>query len=329
MDYVQLKNDLLNLNIEHKGVYGSDPLFLVAVYRAKEKYGKQYLSKEWVMRDYVSKFFEIAYKDWFEVEKGEWGRSDDGFVMKCVRMYTMKRKANADKYVRKVFHYPVSRRFCSFTYGVRTSKDPFNVMEFLSSGNLGAHSPLTRSQRWVKQRHVQKGLYLWAKLYYLRGGKLGWGDCHTILGCLRPRKYREVTDPQAYLDWFIGKHVEIRNYAGLMLKKVFEENGLGATKVAEMLETTFETAKAEKNVKVMHEVAKTVLDVHETPTVDVEVAGFQIDNRSQEIGFEKMLNEGKSKEIVISEDDYKDAVNNMQGGTELAILANEHAHDTP
>ena len=325
MDYHKLRDDLVNLKITTTGIYGEDPIWAIGIWRAPSRNAKLVLHKELVIRSNVADFFDIQYVPWYEAEKGQWGISDDNMVMPCNKYYVMKDKRCSERFTRKVFHYPVSRRFCSYTDGKKTSKEPFNVLEFLATGNLGGHSPLSRSQRWIKQRHVQKGLYLWAKMYYLRGGKLGYGDCQMIMDRLRPRKKKEINDPQAYVDWFIGKHVEIRNYAGLMLKKIFEENGLGADKAADMLLETFGVAKNNKDAKVMHEVSKTVLGVHETPTHDVSLLHVQTDVRRNEVGFEKLLDQQEVREIGVSEEDYKDAVNNMEGGVEMVILANEHA----
>ena len=322
--YFQIKDELESIENPSKGIYGGDPIWMIVNKRGRYYNKKSWLNKEWVLREKVAKEFGFEYVAWYEAKVGEWGISDDGFVMPCYRIYELKNHAEGPRVERKQFCYPVGNRWCRWKDGKRTGK-PFLVKEFLDSGHLGYHSGISRDQRWIKSTYVQKGLYLWAKLYYLRNGRITHADAELVLSKVRPHKWKEIVNPKGYLNWFIGKHVHIRNFAGIMLKKVFEENGLDAIKVSSMMNETFEMAKDNKDAKEMHAIVKTLLEIHENGEKPVEENHAML----AEANFKAVLEKTETLALGVGEEDYKQALGNMDKGVEMAILANENVPNVP
>lgn len=261
----ELRQELLDIpedKLEY-GLYGEEPVWMLVNRRWTSPTNRKHIkSRELMFTEEAARELGIEFKDWWKVEKGEWGVSDDGIVMPCIAKYGMGHGTHRHTYTIQ-FRYPVSRRLCMFYRGKKNGKKKFLARTFIYTGNFGRHNAVQYDQVWANQKHVQEALYMWAKLYYSQEGQLLEVQCRRIIDIARPRKFRYIGNYQAYVNWFIGQNVHIRNCAALMLKKVFTENGLGAGETAEMLKETFDMARDQKDVKEMHNVAKTVLEVHQ------------------------------------------------------------------
>lgn len=249
--------------------------------------------------------------------------------MQCnVVQETVPRKDRPDEVNRK-FDFGLSFHWCNFRDDVKITKKPLLAYDHINTGIIYRHSGKTRGQVLVKRPYVQEALLLWAKLWYLRAGKIKPHDALLVLHKAFPKKENEICHPVAYLNWWIGKHVHVRNYAAIMLKKIFREHGFGEDKAMQMLNETYKMAEKNGNSKEMLNVTKILLQVYAQP--DGEDSDLPDGNllgeamqQSRQIQA-TVVNEEvvPTPDVVHDEKDYENATT-IEGGATLAAMANEN-----
>jgi len=182
----------------------------------------------------------LAVVDWPLVDVGEWGRTDDGYVMQCHDIYEMKRR----KGFALQFKYTAGRPIAQFYDSgggcreIQRTND-FRFLDYLRTGGYQFSKAQTWQQREAKKTRTERACQAWAQFWILRDGQLKDSDWATI-----GRTYRTddaVPKPGATAKRLFNEP-EIQRKAMATLAELVVDAGESPEDVVEKYNELFEEA---------------------------------------------------------------------------------------
>jgi uncharacterized protein (DUF2267 family) len=112
----------------------------------------------------------LDVKDWPRVDIGEWGQTDDGYVLRCHDIYEMERREG----VALQFKFTSGRPIAVLDEDMQTvRKAPdFRFLDYLRTGGHQYSKPQTWQEREAKKTRTERACKAWAAFWILRDGKL-------------------------------------------------------------------------------------------------------------------------------------------------------------
>lgn len=170
----------------------------------------------------------IEYVYWTDVDEGEWGLTDDGYVQECHKIYEM--NSGPDEYALQ-FKYTVGRPIVKFKRGTGkiADKSAFSFMKFAEKGAYWTSSPQTWAEREAKRSRMHRAAWIWAQLFLIRRGDLSQKDWRRI-----GESWRDGEEIPAASARVLFKQPEILKMATKKLVEVMSDAGVEQEDVVEM-----------------------------------------------------------------------------------------------
>jgi hypothetical protein len=210
----------------------------------------------------------IDYKeDWRDCRPGDWGLSDDKYVIQCrgFKEIIAKRKNRSGKRVTKNH---LLRRFYKFSVGepivginTRTGnieKPTFRYKEFKEKG--GYSNP--RARPWheteIRKTRAKEAIELYTHLFIQRKGKLTYDDWGVLGAKYRPDDNYNVINFKSLLKTTSGQRAFMSE-----LKSALSEGGITYQSIIEEMDETYQLARDHVHTQVMRGLLKDKLEMLE------------------------------------------------------------------
>jgi len=112
------------------------------------------------------------HDDWTQVDEGEWGRTDDGYVQQCHKIYEMDR---SEGYALQLV-YTAGRPIVSFRveddHSIVEKAPSFEFLPYLRTGGYQYAKAKTWQEAEAEKRRTARAVQAWASFFILRSGCL-------------------------------------------------------------------------------------------------------------------------------------------------------------
>jgi len=180
----------------------------------------------------------LTVVDWPLVDVGEWGRTDDGYVMRCHDIYEMEKRKGYSLQFKFTTGRPIAQFYDSGggPREVHRTND-FEFLDYLRTGGYQFSKAQTWQQREAKKTRTERACQAWAQFWILRDGELQDSDWATI-----GRTYRTdeaVPEPGATAKRLFNEP-EIQRKAMATLAELVVDAGESPEDVVEKYNELFE-----------------------------------------------------------------------------------------
>jgi len=186
----------------------------------------------------------IDYAYWPYVDVGEWGKTDDGYVLQCHRIYEMDRA----KGVALQLVFSSGRPIVVLneaTDTIRKSRD-FNFLAYLRTGGHQYSKPQTWQEREANKNRTQRACQAWAQFWIMRQGQLTDHDWRVIGTVYRAD---DANDKPAATAKRLFNEPEIQREAMQKLAEMVLESGETPADVVDKYNRLFDEALASEEDK--------------------------------------------------------------------------------
>jgi len=210
----------------------------------------------------------VAYEVWYDVGEGQWGLTDDGYVMMCHRIYNLGCPGEGSQFGRQ-FVYTVGRPICNFSTRdwSLVGSPVFLFLPYLKTGGFQYSVPQTWQEAEVKQRRTKDAVALYAQMFLLRQGRLREADWDQI-----GRVYRPDQECPRKTVRRLFKEEEVRDMAARKIREILVGAGMTEEEVVGMYRDLFEHSIEANHTSTALETLRDLRDMMDLKPQEVEVS---------------------------------------------------------